>query len=88
MWPVQLVRKFKPINPYAYYDAARFKKVRFTGPEDPRAAQVIEHSHGMVAWDQEHYIVEQVKEPVSGHPSSHFITSGNGGGSFSVTMVL
>ena len=41
--------------------------------------QQILHTLGTVAWDQPHYIVEQVKPSVSGKPTSAFITSGNGG---------
>lgn len=44
----------------------------------PLIEQIL-HTLGTVAWDQPHYIVEQVKPSVSGKPTSAFITSGNGG---------
>ena len=40
--------------------AARFKKIKLTGPEDPRAQDLLKTSgHGHLAYDQPHYVVEQ-----------------------------
>ena len=59
--------------------ASRFKKVMLSGPDDPLAKDLQEKSHGGIQYDQPHYVVEKLKESVTGHASSAFITSGNGG---------
>eukprot|EP00039_Didymoeca_costata_P022118 m.3773 g.3773 ORF g.3773 m.3773 type:complete len:792 (-) comp2823_c0_seq1:19-2394(-) len=61
---------------------AKFKKITFDGPEDPRIAELTKLSgHGMVPWDQPHYIVEREDGTMSlGDNQDHIIiTSGNGG---------
>jgi hypothetical protein len=58
--------------------AARFEKIMLSGPEDPRAADLMKHSgHGHLAYDQPHYVVKQVA--ASPRPVSTFMASGNGG---------
>ena len=37
--------------------AARFKKVQLSGPDDPRAAELMV-GHGGLAWEQPQYVVE------------------------------
>ena len=58
--------------------AARFKKITLEGPDDPRAAELLKHSHGVLNYDQPHYVVEHVDKSVSASRASKFITSGNG----------
>eukprot|EP00040_Diaphanoeca_grandis_P019959 m.105756 g.105756 ORF g.105756 m.105756 type:complete len:792 (-) comp27674_c0_seq2:460-2835(-) len=59
--------------------SAEFEKVMFDGPDDPRAVGLMKDSHGMVAWDQPHYLVKQIKPSASGHPVSTTSSSANGG---------
>ena len=58
--------------------AAQFKKIWLNGPHDPRAKELLRASHGMVAYDQPHYVPEIVGDTSRG-PASAFVTSGNGG---------
>lgn len=58
--------------------AAKFKKIWLNGPQDPRAKELLRASHGMVAYDQPHYVPEIVGDTSRG-PASAFVTSGNGG---------
>lgn len=59
--------------------ASRFKEVNLTGPDDPNARLLQQTSHGTLSYDQPHYIVEKLRDSDTGHSSSAFITSGNGG---------
>lgn len=56
--------------------SAKFKRVTFEGPDDPRLAKM-QSAHGMpIPWDQPHYIVED-DDPAPGHRQQ--FSSGNGG---------
>ena len=57
--------------------AQRFKKVMLSGPNDPHMAELMKQSHGSVALDQPHYVVENVDGTSGG--TSLFMASGNGG---------
>lgn len=57
---------------------ARFRKVKADGPNSPLGALLLKQSgHGMVSWDQEHYLVEEVES--STIPTSQAFSSANGG---------
>ena len=58
---------------------ARFRKVMLSGPEDKYAAEVEAQSHGHVAWDQPHYVVEELEKPSNGGATSQAFSSANGG---------
>ena len=57
----------------------RFKKVMLSGREDPRMAELMKKSHGNVALDQPHYVVENRDGTKGGNDNSLFMASGNGG---------
>jgi hypothetical protein len=59
--------------------AARFKKIWLDGPDDPHVKEIMQHSHGVLQYDQPHYIVENMNKSFSGHPTSAIISSANGG---------
>jgi hypothetical protein len=46
---------------------SRFKKVMLTGPDDPHAALLKAQGHGMLSYDEPHYIVEKLNESASGY---------------------
>lgn len=48
-----------------------FEEVNLTGPDDPRAASILAHSHGHINYDATHYVATG--------GSSTFMASGNGG---------
>lgn len=56
---------------------ARFKKVTLSGPDDPLVAELAKQSHGRVAIDQPHYLVEQIDD--STMPVHQQFSSANGG---------
>lgn len=59
---------------------ARYKKVMLSGPDDPNYEAVRKASHGMVALDQPHYIIEELEEPkIRGASSNTVCSSANGG---------
>ena len=63
---------------------ARYRKVVVDGPDDPMAKRVMQSvSHGMVQWDQPHYIVEPVggETAAEAHrrPTHQSFQSANGG---------
>ena len=58
---------------------AQFRKVMLSGPEDKYAAEVEAQSHGHVAWDQPHYVVEELEKPSNGGATSQAFSSANGG---------
>jgi hypothetical protein len=59
--------------------AARFKKIWLDGPDDPHAADLLKVSHGVLNYDQPHYVVEHVNESIPSAVSSTFLSSANGG---------
>jgi len=59
--------------------SARFKKVMLDGPHDPRVEALRQRSHGMVAIDQPHYLVEEGEESALGVPQWQWFSSANGG---------
>lgn len=61
--------------------SARFKKIFLSGPDDPRAAEIIKNSHGHIAFDQPHYVVEQVGKTAD-NGDNPYVSSANGGESF------
>ena len=58
---------------------ARFRKVVLSGEDDPLYPRVAAQSHGRVALDQEHYIVEELEAPTNGGDSYIQCSSANGG---------
>jgi hypothetical protein len=59
--------------------AAEFKKIWLAGPEDPRAADLLKNSHGILNYDQPHYVVDHVDKSVPRKTASAFLASANGG---------
>lgn len=62
--------------------AARFDKVTLTGPDDPRAAALKEESHGVLAYDQPHYVVTQVRDTTVAGAAPHTVCSSANGGEY------
>ena len=65
---------------------AKFKKVYLTGPDDPHAAELLKASHGMLNYDQPHYVPQerfdakqQNSKSAAVGANSIFVTSANGG---------
>jgi hypothetical protein len=58
---------------------ARFNKIWLNGPEDPRAAELMKGSHGVLNYDQPHYVAEHVDPLASSKTSNTFLSSANGG---------
>jgi len=59
---------------------ARFKKVALDGPDDPRVEELKKQSgHGMIAYDQPQYMVEEQQESALGLPQVQRFSSANGG---------
>ena len=61
---------------------ARFQKINLSGPDDPRAADLLKQSgHGAVAWDQPQYVVED-----SHSATDHIQFSSANGGEYRKTF--
>lgn len=62
---------------------ARFNKITLSGPDDPRAAKLLKESgHGMLAYDQPHFVVEELREPTISGASNHVVCSSANGGEY------
>lgn len=60
---------------------AKFNKVVLDGPDDPLAKKLMKMSgHGMIALDQPHYVVEELRNAsIKGASTNTVVSSANGG---------
>lgn len=60
---------------------AEFQKVMLSGPDDPRAPKLLRESgHGMLAYDQPHYMAVEHRRPTIKGASNHIVCSNANGG--------